>query len=292
MTPVLNQTAPSGVRAANDGPRERKDSPAWGEGRSNDGSRPPRREFTERPMVPERAPTAAELDNQWRTKMRPDAPAVTSPTVASKDTSSTTSPSSTPAIVPISNHPATRPKLNLQKRTVSTSEPSPALPTGGSDAKSSPFGAARPIDTTQRDKEIEEKRQHRKEQEDKVREEKRLAAEEKAKEAKRPVERSERPKPKTNGQPKEGDAQEAADKNYQILKREAGETESQAGDHEPTGNAISPEVEKNVKPQEIVKSSNGDAPESTDKLEEDGWSTVSKPIKGKKGGSVTRAIAS
>jgi len=51
---------------------------AWGEGRpqgsQDGGSRPPRREFQERPVV-ERTPTAAEQDSQWRTKMRPDAPA-------------------------------------------------------------------------------------------------------------------------------------------------------------------------------------------------------------------------
>lgn len=295
LTPVLPPSTPSGGRGTNDGPRERKNSPAWGEGRSNEGSRPPRRDFNERPPAPERAPTAAELDNQWRSKMRPDPPAVSSPTVASKDTSATTSPGATPANLPVSNQPATRPKLNLQKRTVSTAEPSPALPTGGSDAKSSPFGAARPIDTTQREKVIEEKLQQRKEQEEKIREEKRVAAEEKAKEAKRTTkesERPERPRGKPNGQAKEGESQDIANKNYQILKREAGENGSEAGDSERTGNAISPEVEKDVKPQEIVRSANGDTEGSGDNLEEEGWSTVSKPIKGRKSGNTTRAIAS
>ncbi|KAF8849872.1 hypothetical protein BDZ45DRAFT_697199 [Acephala macrosclerotiorum] len=165
----------------NDGPRgegfrDRRSSPAaWGEGRpqgSQDGSRPPRREFQERPVV-ERTPTAAEQDNQWRTKMRPDAPAAKSP-VPSRDGSE--APSS-PA--PSHAQPASRPKLNLAKRTVSEAPLASPSSTSG-DAKASPFGAARPIDTAAKEREIEEKRlaaiQEKKEAEEKAKEEKRLAA--------------------------------------------------------------------------------------------------------------------
>src|SRR5204862_5173902 len=94
----------------NEGPRSRRMSPAWGDGStrggSHDGSRPPRREFQDRSHV-ERAPTAPEMDNQWRSKMRPDPPAKSS--TPSLDGSSPPSPA-------LSSAPLTRPKLNLQKR--------------------------------------------------------------------------------------------------------------------------------------------------------------------------------
>jgi hypothetical protein len=167
----------------NDGPRgegfrDRKSSPvAWGEGRpqgSQDGSRPPRREFQERPVV-ERAPTAAEQDNQWRSKMRPDAPAAKSSPVPSRDGSEAPSSPALAGALPVG-----RPKLNLTKRTVSeaTDLPSPSSTPG--DAKASPFGAARPIDTAAKEREIEEKRlatiREKKEAEEKAKEEKREAA--------------------------------------------------------------------------------------------------------------------
>ncbi len=138
-----------GRQGSKDGYNIRKNSPSWGEGRgegrSQDGSRPPRREFTERPP-PDRQPTAPELDNQWRTKMRPDAPKA--PTPEASEPSSPAPPSG----------PATRPRLNLQKRTVSEADPV-ASPAQVSDAKASPFGAARPVDTAAKEKEVEEKRQ-------------------------------------------------------------------------------------------------------------------------------------
>ena len=97
--------------------------------------------------------------------MRPDPPASAPQAAPTKDQD----PPSSPTLAPTA--PTIRPKLNLQKRTVSQAEPSPAPLTGGSDAKASPFGAARPIDTSAREKEIEEKLKVRKEQEEKVREE-------------------------------------------------------------------------------------------------------------------------
>ncbi|KAB5570574.1 hypothetical protein GE09DRAFT_1218002 [Coniochaeta sp. 2T2.1] len=163
----------------NDGFRNRHASPAWGpgEGRGEpleprlDGSRPPRREFSDRP---ERAPTAAEQDNQWRSHMRPDAPAKSE----THSRAGSEAPSS-----PAGGAPATlaggRPKLNLIKRTVSES-PAVASPTS-SDSKASPFGAARPIDTAAREREIEEKRlaaiKEKKEAEEAAKEERRIAKE-------------------------------------------------------------------------------------------------------------------
>lgn len=158
---------------------DRRASPAaWGEGRQ-EGSRPPRREFTE--PRPERVPTAAERDMQWRTSMRPDAP-VKSPTQSRSGSEAPPSPAPAAAV------PASRPKLNLAKRTVSGAPDvtSPALPSA-TDSKASPFGAARPIDSAAREREIEEKRQaalkEKKEADEKAKEERRLAKEAAAQQA-------------------------------------------------------------------------------------------------------------
>jgi translation initiation factor 4B len=145
---------------------ERRNSPSWGEGRSQEGSRT-RPEVRDRPPPPERKPTAAEQDNQWRTKMRPDPPIKSkSPT---PDPSTPSSPSHAPAL-------SVRPKLNLAKRTVSEAVTSPSTESASGDAKASPFGAARPIDTAAREKEVEAKRQaaikEKKEADEKAREEK------------------------------------------------------------------------------------------------------------------------
>lgn len=158
--------------------RDRRASP-WGPGEGRqDGSRPPRREFVERP---ERAPTAAESNNQWRSAMRPDPPAQ-SP-VPSRPASE--APSS-PALAPAAPATGGRPKLNLTKRTVSEA-PGVLSPSLTSDSKASPFGAARPIDTAAREKMIEEKHQQalkeKKEAEEKAKEERRLAKEAAEKEA-------------------------------------------------------------------------------------------------------------
>lgn len=163
------------------GARMASPAAAWGPGEGGDGSRPPRREFVERPERPERAPTAAEKDNQWRERMRPDA-AAKSP-VQSRDGSE--APSSPAGGAPA--QPAGRPKLNLTKRTVSDTPGavSPAL--SAPDSKANPFGAARPIDTAARERLIEEKRlqaiKEKKESDEKAKEERRLAKEAAAKEA-------------------------------------------------------------------------------------------------------------
>jgi len=54
-------------------PREPRAAPQWGEGAadraSGTGERPPR------PERPERQPTAADMDDKWRARMKPDSPA-------------------------------------------------------------------------------------------------------------------------------------------------------------------------------------------------------------------------
>ncbi|KAF2113019.1 hypothetical protein BDV96DRAFT_497282 [Lophiotrema nucula] len=290
------------LRSNEGGPRERRQSPAWGEGRSGgsqDGSRPPRRENQDRPQY-DRQPTAPELDNQWRSRMRPDAPAK-SPT-STPDASVPSSPAPQPAA------PATRPRLNLQKRTVSEAEPAPASST--SDSKSNPFGAARPIDTATREREIEEKRQltirQKREADDKAREEKKTkeAADKTAAKDKAPLS----PTAEKN---ENGTEEKPATRNYEILQRandeDAEEEDTDGIDASANGEIVD---DKDIKPKEVVrdppqaggawrrKSGTPAAPadSTTEKLEDDGWSTVTKDTKKSRrgGGSsqTTRAIAS
>ncbi|EXJ84347.1 hypothetical protein A1O3_05014 [Capronia epimyces CBS 606.96] len=272
----------------------RRRSPAWGEGRSQDGSRPPRREYVERPP-PERQPTAPELDNQWRARMRPDAPAK-APTPEASEPSSP-APAPAPA-------PATRPKLHLQKRTVSESDPAKSS-APASDSKASPFGAARPVDTAAKEKEVEEKRQlairQKREADDKARaekaEEKRLAREkaelEKSKEV--PSKEAKEVTPaKENGD----ETTQPPTPKFDILRRADSGVNDMVADegHEEEGDVQLPVDDKAVKPKEVVQTAtstkpNGawrsahaqpaQAPEgsTTVALEEDGWSTVSKPNK-------------
>lgn len=170
--------------------RNRRASPGWGpgEGRGEareprlDGSRPPRREFSDRP---ERAPTAAETDSAWRSHMRPDAPIKSE----SHSRAGSEAPSSPAGGAHATLAPGGRPKLNLIKRTVSEQPAAATSPAASSatDSKASPFGAARPIDTAAREREIEEKHiraiQEKKEADEKAKEDKRLAKEAAAKEA-------------------------------------------------------------------------------------------------------------
>lgn len=155
---------------------DRRASPAaWGPGEGQqEGSRPPRREFSDRPERPERVPTAAEKDFNWRNNMRPE-PVAKSPGQSREGSEAPTSPAPSAAL------PAGRPKLNLAKRTVSEATDSAAASTPAS-SKASPFGAARPIDTAAREREIEEKRLRDKKEADERAKEK-LAKEAAAKEA-------------------------------------------------------------------------------------------------------------
>lgn len=331
----LTPTVPNGPAARNldrpvshDGPRDRRNSPAWGEGRSQDGSRPPRREFIERPIA-DRAPTAPEMDNQWRLKMRPDPPAVPaivpnrSPALSSREFS--TPPSPAGASQPLS----VRPKLNLAKRTLTEAESS-AASTSSAETKLSPFGAAKPIDTAAREKEVEEKRQialrEKREAEDRAREEKRIA-DEKSREEKRLAKETEKAegadkssliKEKPIGHNAEEENGTAAvppsGKSYEILRRTAIDESSAAetrvdNDEDTNGNAV---ADKAVKPKEIVRDMstkkidgngiingtsspqiNSSIDTSAKALEDGGWSTVSKPRNNRRNGNqAARAIAS
>ncbi|KAK3368160.1 hypothetical protein B0H63DRAFT_71267 [Podospora didyma] len=172
-----------GTRGEFRGPRGASPA-AWGPGEGRQGtstSRPPRREIVDRP---ERAATAAEKDSQWRNNMRPDL--AKSPGESREGSEAPPSPAGTHATLA----GGARPKLNLAKRTVTESPAvtSPALSaTESKDSKASPFGAARPIDTAAREREIEEKRiqalKEKKEADEKAKEEKRLAKEAALKEA-------------------------------------------------------------------------------------------------------------
>ncbi|KAL2398265.1 putative RNA-binding protein sce3 [Exophiala dermatitidis] len=297
--PAPTSLREGGRQHSKDGPGAfRRNSPAWGEGRSQDGSRPPRREFTERPP-PERQPTAPELDNQWRARMRPDPPAK-EPT---PETSEPTSPAAAHA-------PATRPKLNLQKRTVSEAEPAqPSAPAASS--KSSPFGAARPVDTAAKEKEVEEKRQlalrQKREAEEKAKaekaEEKRLAKEkaelEKSKETSGSEAKESTPAKETKettATKENGEEPSQSGPKFDILRRaDTGVNDMLAEEeNEEEGNTQLPVDDKAVKPKEVVQDANSgktngswrsaqpaQAPEgsTTAALEEEGWSTVSKPNK-------------
>ncbi|KAL5397322.1 hypothetical protein PMIN06_002710 [Paraphaeosphaeria minitans] len=299
LSPVPGAGPPREGRVhSNDGPRERRQSPAWGEGRSNDGSRPPRREFSERPQY-DRQPTAPEMDNQWRSKMRPDAP-VKSPT-ATPDASVPSSPA------PQTAAPATRPKLNLAKRTVSEAPETSAATL--SDSKANPFGAAKPIDTAAREREIEDKRQlavrQKKEADSKAREEK------KAKEsAEKTVTSPKTEAPSTSTTEKTENRNEDKPRTNEILQRSGGESdvppEVEAAEAPENGDIVE---DKNVKPKEVVRDPKLDntwrrksstpaasTPTTTETMDDDGWSTVTKPAKNARGGKgrggSTRAIAS
>lgn len=274
--------------------REGRGNAAWGEGRGSDaGSRPPRKEFQERP-VPERAPTAAEQDNKWRDRMRADPTPVASPEAST--------PSS-----PQAQAPKERPRLNLAKRTVSEAKPD-APPAPAPQSKASPFGAARPTDTAQRDREVAEKREiairEKREADEKAKEEK--AAKEAAAKQARQEEKANAPQnerrssrqqngpPKTNPWRQNGDQSEK--NNVSILKRE-GDTEGQRDT--PDGDANGEIVtDKETKPQEVVKEVPRDAAEgakqtetTAESLEDEGWSTVAaKPKNSRRGGA--RAMAS
>jgi len=290
LSPPPGAEPTQGGRGPRGPPPERRGSPAWGEGtgRSSEaGSRPPR---------PERAPTAADQDSQWRSRMKPDAP---SP-VATPDASVPSSPQ--PAAAPPA--PASRPRLNLAKRTVSEAVPAENSPTG-----SSIFGGAKPVDTRTRDAEVEKKQREaneaRKEAENKAREEKK--AREAAAKAERP-EKEARDSPREAGKQSErkgSDAQSSPNKQYEILRR-MNEDQDEEGDHDGPDASANGEIvqDKETKPQETVrevptdKSADGawrkeqtPAEPSSQELEDDGFTVVASGAKkGRRGGA--RAIAS
>lgn len=314
LSPVPGNGPPmrDGGRVREGGPpTERRRSPAWGEGRSDAGSRPPRREFEARP-APERVPTAAEQDSQWRLRMQPDASPAATPDVSS--------PSS-----PQQQAPKERPRLNLQKRTVSVAD-NEQTASSASDSKASPFGAARPVDTAAKEREAAEKRElqirERREAEEKARAEKAQKEQEaRAERAERADKgqaqeddrvtsptaeagkgrRTSRPQNGTKQAPKENGETSAQSKpGFSILRRdtEGGEEgqdvaeEGEGDDENANGSIIH---DKETKPREPVveKAAGAQTTEPTaQELEDEGWSTVpsSKPKSSKRGGA--RALAS
>lgn len=293
-----------GIRR-NDRSFDQRTGPSWGEGRAEDGPRSSQREFTERPVV-ERTPTAADMDNQWRSRMQPDAPQKSTP--ATPDVSTPSSP----VAAPVPAVPASRPRLNLAKRTISEAPAADQSATAGSDAKASPFGAARPIDTTAREKEIESKREaarQKKEEDDKALAEKR-AAEKAEREKTERAEKAERaprpdkvtsPSPQENGKParkesstggENGASALAPGKNYEILRRvteqDSGvvpELENETGEDSANGTIVE---DKSVKPQEIVRdidSSKNEPQTTAEEMEEEGWATVERPSRKGRGGA-------
>lgn len=303
------QRAPRDFAAARD--QEQAAAPT-GDARSESESRPVRER-----QVSERAPTAAESDSQWRAKMRPDAP---SP--AADPEADTSTPSAAAAA------PASRPKLNLQKRTVSEAPSNETA--SATDAKASPFGAARPIDTRARDAAMDEKRQlqqkQKREAEDKVREEKKAQAAAKAEKSAAPVSadadqsdaaatkeaananarenggRSNRESAQPSRKNSEIASPTSSGRQYEILRRM--EDNDEEGDHTrdfdgPNADANGTVIgDKETKPQETVREvsasaggSGADTPNepTANELEDDGFQVVDKKKKGRAG---NRALAS
>lgn len=295
LAPVLASNTPA--RSADrpisrEGPRDRRNSPAWGEGRSERseaGSRPPRRDFSDRPVI-ERAPTAAEADSQWRSKMRPDPPAqaptsdsastAKSPATMSREPSHAGSNISTPSGPAKPAAPTSRPKLNLAKRTVTETSPADTPP-ASSDSKASPFGSARPVDTATKEKEAEEK-QHVKLREKKEAEEKAVAekkaAEEKLKEETKVAREAEKAKTAENGAPttpkvsngprvpsgprsRNNEQDSAKDsgavpvrKTFEILRRQADADSAASGEAVENPDANGTVIDdKSIKPQQIER---------------------------------------
>ncbi|KAK6359670.1 hypothetical protein TWF696_000814 [Orbilia brochopaga] len=184
--------------AVNPFDRERQPSLQGDDQRSERGDRP-RRDY-QRPAAPERAPTAAEKDNEWRRGARPDVPpdqlkeqykaqqaaaqSTGSPPAGPqqagppRDKAPPSGPKERYIPPPSPGAPQTRPKLELKKR--SENLPTDANQPAAADSKSNPFGGARPIDTTAREREVEEKRARqiaeKKAKEEKAKEEKKAAA--------------------------------------------------------------------------------------------------------------------
>jgi translation initiation factor 4B len=220
---------------------------------------------------------------------------------------------SAPSSPQVAQAPKERPRLNLAKRTVSEQKPD-AAPAPAPQSKASPFGAARPTDTAQRDREMAEKREiairEKREADEKLKEEKA------AKDAAAKKERAEkgqseqdgtdsatgtrRTSRQQNGPPKNNPCRqngEQSDKsNVSILKRdEAAEQEAQRDtpDGDANGDIV---ADKETKPQEVVVTRDaGEGAKQTEttaeSMEDDGWSTVSaKPKNSRRGGA--RAMAS
>ena len=246
--------------------------------------------------------------------MRPDAPAKSPTPTQSREASNPPSPAQATA-------PATRPKLNLQKRTISEAVPVTSPTAESGDSKASPFGAARPVDTSAKEREIEEKRQlalrQKKEADDKARaekaEEKRLAKEAKEKATAEKAANGKKDTTDADGA-KDADADAdtpAAKPNFEILRRASegpnGMTADEDEDVEVEEDPTMVE-DKDVKPKTVVRDApsakaNGNwrggskeepkADDTSADLEEEGWSTIpTKQRNTRRGNPGQRAIAS
>jgi len=238
------------------------------------------------------------MDSQWRSRMRPDQP---SP-LATPDASVPSSPQT--AAAPAA--PASRPRLNLAKRTVSEAPVS----ADGSSGGSSIFGGAKPVDTQTRDAEIEKKQREaaaaKKEAEDKAREEKKAReAASKAERAAAVAEKDEkRDSPRENGKPAERKGSDAISpppgKQYEILRRMDEEIQEEATDRDAPDASANGDIvqDKETKPQEVVREVPVDAAgaqpssePSSKEIEDDGFTVVGD--KKKKGrAAANRALAS
>jgi translation initiation factor 4B len=245
--------------------------------------------------------------------MRPDPSPVATPDVST--------PSS-----PQQQAPKERPKLNLTKRTVSAAVEGESASNSATDSKASPFGAARPIDTATREREVAEKRElairQKRETEAKEREEKaqkeaaqRAARAERAdrgqaqeddkvtsptSESGKGARRASRQQNGSKSVPKEnGETPTGAKPSFSILRRdiEGGEDEGAVedeGEEDANGSIV---ANKDVKPQEveIPKGAVEGAPQATESTaaapEEDGWATVPAKTKNNRRGGA-RALAS
>jgi translation initiation factor 4B len=185
----------------------------------------------------ERALSAADRDNEWRRGARPDPPAKSSP------------------VSPII--PQTRPKLELKKRSELATE---TVTSPSADSKASPFGAARPIDTAAKLKEVEEKLAQqaaaKKERDEKLREEKRLAKEKEEKE--------------------KGAQTPTAPRNFDNFRRGSAAPSNDGKDATPSKSA-SGSVAGDKTPAAVEETASPVAQPQ----EEDGWSTVVSQKRGR-----------
>lgn len=285
--------SPVGGGGAGGPPREdRRASPAWGEGRSQEnqeGSRPPRRE-----LPPERTPTAAELDNSWRSRMRPDPPAGKEPSQQPSAPPSPATASATPAspaspAASTSAAPATRPRLNLQKRTVADNVSSPSAST---DSKASPFGGAKPIDTATRERQVEERRQVS------IRQKK--EAEDKAKAEKNEKQRAAKEQTKAEKQQADPNGKDSADvpqggKNFDILRRATEEEGGMAADQDPAEETAAASKTAEASQQETSAQANGGEAAEGEAAgaggDDEGWSTVGTKQRSNRRGQTGRSFA-
>lgn len=263
LAPLPPQEGGPGPR---DGSRSRPAPEGLGErSESFRGPRP------DRPERAERTPTAAEKDMQWRDRMRPvEAGKAESPSQEGSEAPSSPAPA---AAAPA---PAMRPKLNLQKRTVTENTDSAAA---AGDSKASPFGGARPIDTAAREREIEEKRQQaiqeKREAEEKAKEERRLAKQA-AKEAEAEA--------KENGS---GDAEAAAKPEEAAEAKETKET-TEEGDaqNDASSDAKAAAPARPREPREPKGEPKDSVPNYKSRAAEAGnWRSASNETRGPRGGA-------